>query len=97
MEELLKKKTLLKFLIKPVQSKNENHYYMLSEVVGITYNYQKFGVPIDIAKMNKKVRFRTEAPLIQYHQNLLNSCCLSSLASAFHCIGDYRDVTSLIK
>ena len=33
-----------------------------------THDYQKFGVPIGNAKMTKKVQFRTEAPLIQYHQ-----------------------------
>ena len=45
--------------------------------------------------MTKKVQFRTEAPLIKYHQKSSNSCCLSSLASAFHCIGDNRAVTNL--
>ena len=43
-----------------------------------THDYQKFGVPIGYAKkMTKKVQFRTEAPLIKYHQKLSNSCCLS--------------------
>ena len=46
--------------------------------------------------MNQKVRFRTEAPLIKYHQKIYNSCCLSSLASAFHFIGDDRVVTSVV-
>ena len=45
-----------------------------------THDHQKFGVPIGNATMNKKVRFRTEAPLIKYHQKRSNSCCLSSLA-----------------
>ena len=49
-----------------------------------TQNYQKFGVPIGIAKMTKKVQFHPEAPLKQYHQKSYNSCCLSSLVSAFH-------------
>ena len=48
-----------------------------------THDYKKFGVPIGNARMNKKVRFRTEAPLINYHQKISNSCCLSSLESAF--------------
>ena len=29
---------------------------------------------------------------MKYHQNTYNSCCLSSLTSAFHFIGDKRDV-----
>ena len=61
-----------------------------------THDYQKIGVPIGNAIMNKKVRFCTEAPLIKYHQKLSNSCRLSSLASEFHCIGYNRDVTDLV-
>ena len=59
-----------------------------------TQDYQKFGVTISNARMNKNVQFCTKAPLIKYHQNISNSCCLSSLASAFHCIGENRAVTS---
>ena len=47
--------------------------------------------------MNKKVRFRTEAPLIKYHQKRSIGCSLKSFASAFHCIGDNRAVTVLAK
>ena len=61
-----------------------------------THNYQKFGVPIGNAKMTKKVQFHTEAPLIKYHQKSSNSCCLSSLESSFHCIGDSRAITALV-
>ena len=61
-----------------------------------THDYQTFGLPIGNARMNKKVRFCTEAPLIKYHQKRYNSCCLSSLASAFHCIGDNRAGASLV-
>ena len=34
--------------------------------------------------------------MIKYHQKTYNSCCLSSLASAFQCIGDNRAVPSLV-
>ena len=61
-----------------------------------THNYQKLGVPIVNARMNQKVRFRTESPLIKYHQKSSNKCCLSSLESDFHCIGDNRAVTSIV-
>ena len=60
------------------------------------HNYQKFGVPIGNARMNQKVRFYTEAPMIKYHQKIYNSCCLISLTSAFQCIGDNRAVTFLV-
>ena len=46
--------------------------------------------------MTKKVQFHPEAPLKQYHQKSSNSCCLSSLALAFHCIGNSRAVTALV-
>ena len=61
-----------------------------------TQNYQKFGVPIGNAKITKKVQFHPEAPLIQYHKKSSNSCCLISLASSFHCIGDNRAVSDLV-
>ena len=61
-----------------------------------TQNYQKCVVLIGNAKMTKKVQFHSKAPLIQYHQKSSNSCCLSSLASAFHCIGDNSAVYSLV-
>ena len=46
--------------------------------------------------MTKKVQFRTEEPLIQYHQKLSNGCCLSSLASSFHCMVDNRSVYVIV-
>ena len=39
--------------------------------------------------------FHPEALVLKYHQKLSNSCCLISLASAFHSIGDNRDATAL--
>ena len=46
--------------------------------------------------LQKKVQLYPEAPLIQYHQKSSNSCCLSSLESAFYCIGENRAVTGLV-
>ena len=60
------------------------------------HDYQKSGVPIGNERMNKKVSFRTEAPLIKYHQKIYTSYCLISLTSEFHYIGDNRDVTALV-
>ena len=34
--------------------------------------------------------------MIKYNEKASNSYCLISLASDFHCIGDTRDVTSLV-
>ena len=46
--------------------------------------------------MQKKGEFYPAALVIKYHQNSSNSCCLSSLASDFHFIGDERSVTALV-
>ena len=61
-------------------------------------NYIKLnlGVTIHKEKMTKKLQFHPEAPLIQYQQKSPTSCCLSSLALAFHCIGDNRAVSALV-
>ena len=61
-----------------------------------TKTYQIFGVPIGNEKSTRKVQFHPTAPVIKYHQKSYNSCCLSSLASAFHFIGDNRSVPALI-
>ena len=61
-----------------------------------TKTYQIFGVPIGNAKITRKVRFHPASPVIKYHQKTYNSCCLSSLESAFHCIGDNRAVPTLV-
>ena len=57
--------------------------------------YQLYVVPIGSAKITEKIEFHSEAPVLKYHQELSNGCCLSSLASSFHSIVDNRDVTSL--
>ena len=61
-----------------------------------TKTYKIFGVTIGNAKITRKVRFYPAAPVIKYHQNSSNSCCLSSLAPSFNCINDNRDVPSLV-
>ena len=54
------------------------------------------GVTIVNTKTTTKLQFHPAAPVIKYHQNSYNCCCLSSLASAFHIIGDGRTVTALV-
>ena len=61
-----------------------------------TKTYQIFGIPIGNTKTTRKVQFHPAEPVIKYHQKSSNSCCLSSLASAFNCFGDNRDVPALV-
>ena len=49
-----------------------------------------------IKYLEYQVQLHPSAPLIKYHQKTSNSFCLSSLASAFHCIGDNKAVTELV-
>ena len=58
--------------------------------------FQIFGVPIGNAKITRKVQLHPTAPVIKYHQKSYNSCCLSILASSFHCINYNRAVTVLL-
>ena len=59
-------------------------------------NFQIFGVPIGNAKIARKLQFHLAAQVMKYHQKTYNSCCLSSLASAFHCINDNRSILALL-
>ena len=61
-----------------------------------TKTFQIFGLPIDNAKITRKVQFHPAAPVIKYHQKTSTSCCFSSLASDFHCICDNRAVPDLV-
>ena len=57
--------------------------------------YQLYVVTMGNAKIAEKIEFHLEAPVIKYHQESYNSCCLSILAAPFHSIGDNRAVTDL--
>ena len=61
-----------------------------------TKTFQMFWLPIGNAKITRKVQFHLAAPVMKYHQKTSNSCCMSSLASAFHCINDNRAVLALV-
>ena len=61
-----------------------------------TKKYQIFGILIGNARITRKLQFLPAAPLIKYHQKTYDSFCLSSLASAFHCINDNRAVPDLV-
>ena len=61
-----------------------------------TKTYQLFAVPIGNAKTTGETRFHPSAPVLRYHKKEYNSCCLSSLVSAFHSIGDNRALTAIV-
>ena len=61
-----------------------------------TKTYQIFCVPIGNTKITRNVQFHPAAPPIKYHQKTYNSCCLSSLESDFHYIGEYRALPDLV-
>ena len=58
--------------------------------------FQIFGVPIGNAKITRKVQFHLAAPVMNYHPKTYNSCCLSTLASDFHCINYNRAILALL-
>ena len=61
-----------------------------------TKTFQIFGVPIGNTKITREVQFHLAATVMKYHQNTYNSCCLSILESAFHCINENRSVIDLV-
>ena len=52
--------------------------------------FKTFQVPIGNAKSVKSLKFQNDAPILRYCQKTLNSCCLSSLASAFASIKHFK-------
>ena len=57
---------------------------------------QLFEVSIGNWKITDEIQFHLAALVIEYRQKWSKSCCLSSLASAFHIIGDNRAGTILV-
>ena len=52
--------------------------------------FKTFQVPIGNAKVVKSFMFQKDALIIRYCQKTLNSCCFSSLASAFASIKHFK-------
>ena len=52
--------------------------------------FKTFQVPIGNAKVVKSFMFQKDAPIISYCQKTLNSCCFSSLESAFASIKHFK-------
>ena len=55
-----------------------------------TNTFRTFQVQIGNAKVVKSFVFHEDAPIISYFQKTLNSCCFSSLASAFASINHFK-------
>ena len=53
-------------------------------------SFRIFEVPIGNAKVVKSFVFHKDAPILSYCQKSLNSCCFSSLASAFASINQSK-------
>ena len=57
--------------------------------------FKKFQVPIGNAKCVESFKFQNDAPILKYCQKTLNSCCFSSLASAFDSINHFNTTKAI--
>ena len=60
-----------------------------------TNTFKTFQVPIGNAKVVKSFVFHKDAPILSYCQKTLNSCCFSSLASAFASNKHFKDANAI--
>ena len=59
------------------------------------YSFRIFEVPIGNAKVVKSFVFHKDAPTLIFRQKSLNSCCFSSLASAFASIKQIKATNAI--
>ena len=57
--------------------------------------FKTFQVPIGNEKCVKSFKFQNDAPILKFCQKTLNSCCFSSLSSAFSSIKHYNAANSI--
>ena len=57
--------------------------------------FKTFQVPIRNAKVVKSFMFHKDAPILSYCQKTLNSCCFSSLSSAFASIKHFKAANAI--
>ena len=57
--------------------------------------FKSFQVPIVNEKCVEPFKFRNDAPILKYCQKTLNSCCFSSLASAFSSINHFNAANAI--
>ena len=60
-----------------------------------TDTFRTFQVPIGNAKVVKSFVFHKDAPILSYRKKSLNSCCFSSLASAFASINHFKAAAAI--
>ena len=60
-----------------------------------TNTFKSFQVPIVNSKCVETFKFHNDSPILKYYQNSLNSCCLSSLMSAFDGINKNKAVDAI--
>ena len=60
-----------------------------------TNTFKTFHVPIGNTKVVKLFVFHKDAPILSYYQKTLNSCCFSSLASAFASIKHFKAANAI--
>ena len=64
-----------------------------------TNTFKMFVVPIRNSKNVEEMKFHIDIPMLKYYQNTPNSCCFSSLVSAFDSINNikaYNDISNRI-
>ena len=69
--------------------------YQIYDKTQDTNKFKMFEVPIGNKKCVEKMNFCSKAPMLKYRQNSSNSCCFSSLASAFDSINQTKSATSI--
>ena len=60
-----------------------------------TNTFKFFQVPIKNSKCVETFKFHNDDPILKYCHKLLNSCCFSSLASAFVSIKKIKSVNAI--
>ena len=67
-----------------------NKLFQIHDNEQYTDTFRTFQVPIGNTKVVKSFVFHKDAPILSYCQKKLNSCCFSSLASAFASINHFK-------
>ena len=71
------------------------NFFQIHDDTQDNITYKWFQVPIVNAKNVESFEFQNDAPILQYCQKSLNSCCFSSLASSFASINHNNNANSI--
>ena len=69
--------------------------YQTHDITQDKNTFKSFQVPIGNIKCVEEMKFHSKAPMLKYRQNSLNSCCFSSLASAFDSINKTKAANAI--